>query len=155
MLVIAVILLSIIPLAIGMQVMFRSLGFSLNWSEEISRFTYVCVTFLGSVLAVKHGRHITITFLSDKMPRLVQRVLGVIVHLFMAFFMVLCVYGTSLIMASSRNIRSNSMQWFHLNYMHGFVFVCCILMIIVCVIRAFEYALDKVELVENVTGGAI
>ena len=155
MLVIAVVMLSFIPIAIGLQVVLRSLNFSLNWSEEASRFAYVAVTFMGSVLAVKHGKHITITFLSDKLPRLAQRALGVIVHLFMAAFMVLCSYGSTLLMSAAKGVRANSMLWFHLNYLYGFVFICCILMIIVCLIRSLEYALDKVNLAENVTGGAI
>ena len=155
MLAIAVVLLSFIPIAIGLQVVFRSLNFSLNWSEEAARFAYVAVTFMGSILAIKHGKHITITFLFDKLPRIVRRILGVIIHLFMASFMVLCSYGSTLIMAASSGVRSNSMQWFHLNYLYGFVFICCCIMVIVCLIRAFEFALDKVQMAENVTGGAI
>ena len=155
MMVIAVVLLSFIPIAIGLQVVFRSLNFSLNWSEESARFAYVAVTFMGSVMAIKHGKHITITFLFDKLSRLTRRTLGVIIHLFMAAFMVFCSYGSTLIMEASRGVRSNSMQWFHLNYLYGFVFICCCAMVIVCLIRALEFALDKVEMAENVTGGAI
>ena len=155
MLIIAVALIVFIPCAIMLQVMFRSLNFSLNWSEEAARFGYVAVTFLGGVLAVKHGKHITVNFLTDQLPRLVQRALGVVVHLGMAAFMVLCSYGSVLLIKAADNVRSNSMHWFHLNYLYGFVLGCCILMVIVCIIRALEYAFNKVELVENVTGGAI
>ena len=153
--VIAVIFMAFIPVAIIIQVVFRTLDVSINWSEEAARFAYVCVTFLGSVLAVKHGRHITITFLSERMPALVQRALGVIVHLVMAFFMVLCSYGSVLLMSAAKSVRSNSMIWFKLNYLYFFVFICCIIMVVVCIIRAFEYALDRVKQAENLTGGAI
>ena len=155
MLIIAVIFMAFIPIAIVLQVIFRSLNFSLNWSEEAARFAYVAVTFMGSVLAVKHGKHITITFLSDRLPRLVQRALGVAIHLVMAAFMALCSYGSTLLMSAAKNVRSNSMLWFHLNYLYAFVFVCCILMVIVCLIRSLEFALNKVKIAENVTGGAI
>ena len=155
MLAVAVVLMAFIPVAIGLQVLFRAFNFSLNWSEEAARFTYVAVTFLGSVLEVKHGKHITITFLSDKLPRLVQRALGVIVHLAMAVFMVFCSYGSTLLLNASKTVRSNSMDWFYLKYLYTFVFICCIIMVIVCLIRAVEYALDKVKLGGNLTGGAI
>ena len=155
MLIVAVVFMSFIPIAIGLQVLLRALNFSLNWSEEAARFAFVAVTFMGSVLAVKHGKHITITFLSDRLPRPVQRALGVIIHLVMAGFMALCTYGSVLLMSAAKNVRSNSMLWFRLNYLYAFVLVCCALMVIVCLIRSLEYALDKVELKENVTGGAI
>jgi len=155
MFVVAVVFMAFIPVAIIIQVIFRTFSVSVNWSEEAARFAYVAVTFMGSVLAVKHGKHITITFLADKLPRLAQRALGVIVHLCMAAFMALCSYGTTLLMSAAKGVRANAINWFHLNYLYGFVFVCCILMVIVCLIRSFEFALDKVKLAGNVTGGAI
>ena len=153
--VIAVIFMAFIPVAIIIQVIFRTLNVSVNWSEEAARFAYVAVTFLGSVLAVKHGKHIVINFLFDMLPPAVQRALGVIMHLVMAFFMVLCTHGSVLLISAAKSVRSNSMLWFRLNYLYGFVLVCCIVMVLVCIIRAFEYALDKVKPVENLTGGAI
>ena len=67
-LVIAVIFMSIIPLAMGIQVVFRNFNVAVNWSEEVARFSYVAVTFLGSILGVKYGRHITIDFLFVLLP---------------------------------------------------------------------------------------
>ena len=153
--VIAVIFMAFIPVAIIIQVIFRTLNVSVNWSEEAARFAYVCVTFLGSVLAVRHGKHIVINFLFDMLPPAVQRALGVLMHLIMAFFMVLCSYGSILLMSAAKSVRSNSMLWFKLNYLYFFVFICCVIMVVVCIIRSLEYALDKIKPVENLTGGAI
>ena len=155
MLVVAVILMAFIPVAIIIQVIFRSIKISVNWSEEAARFGYVAVTFLGSVLAIKHGKHITITFLFDLLPPIVRRALGVIIHLCIGAFMVFCSYGCFLLMKAADHVRANSMLWFHLNYLYGFVFVCCILMVVVSLIRSVEFTLDKVEMTENPTGGAI
>jgi TRAP-type transport system small permease protein len=40
------------------QVLFRYAGFSLGWSEEVSRYLLVAITFLGGTVAYKHARFI-------------------------------------------------------------------------------------------------
>jgi TRAP-type transport system small permease protein len=40
------------------QVIFRYAGSSLGWSEEVSRYLLVAITFLGGTVAYKHARFI-------------------------------------------------------------------------------------------------
>jgi TRAP-type C4-dicarboxylate transport system permease small subunit len=145
-LVMAVIMLSFVAILIAMQVLLRALGVGVDWTEEFSRFSYVGVTFLGSVLVITKGKHITIDFLANFMPAPARRALLVLIHLFMAGFMVVCVYGATLIMAAAKGVASNSMPWFQLNYIYGTVLASCVLMILVSVIRALEFAVMKKEL---------
>jgi TRAP-type C4-dicarboxylate transport system permease small subunit len=145
-LVVAVILLSLIAILIAMQVFLRSINIGVDWTEEFSRFSYVGVTFLGSVLVVTKGKHITIDFVANFMPALVRRALLVVVHLLMAGFMLICTYGATVIMDAAGGVASNSMAWFKLNYIYGTVLASCVLMILVSVIRALEFALTKKEL---------
>jgi TRAP-type C4-dicarboxylate transport system permease small subunit len=154
-LVVAVIFMSIIPLAMGLQVLFRNLNIALNWSEEVARYSYVALAFLGSILCIRHGRHITVDFLFVKLPHLFKRVAGVLIHLCMAAFMVLCCYGSTLLISAATGVTSNSMGWFKLNYLYSLVFISCILMVIVCIIRAVEFALDKVKFTKDQAGEAI
>ena len=142
----AVIMLSLVAILIAMQVFLRSAGIGIVWTEELARFSYVGVTFLGSVLVITKGKHITIDFLANLLPDPVHRTLLVAIHFLMAIFMVVCVYGSTIIMEAAIDVRSNSMEWFHLNYIYGIVFISCILMIFVSVIRALEFAVMKKEL---------
>jgi TRAP-type C4-dicarboxylate transport system permease small subunit len=136
-------LLALVAILIAMQILLRTLGVGVDWTEEFSRFSYVGVTFLGSILAITQGRHITITFLVDLLPFPVRRAVGVIVHFIMAFFMGVCVYGTTLLMAAARGVGSNSMSWFMLNYLYALVLVSCALMLLFSLIRAVEIAGQK------------
>jgi TRAP-type C4-dicarboxylate transport system permease small subunit len=142
----AVVLLSLVALLIAMQVFLRAVHIGVDWTEEFSRFSYVGVTFLGSILVITKGKHITIDFLANLLPEFIRRLLIVIIHFVMAVFMGICAYGATLIMAASKGVPSNSMAWFKLNYMYSVVFASCVLMVLVSVIRALEFAVMKKEL---------
>jgi TRAP-type C4-dicarboxylate transport system permease small subunit len=145
-LVFAVIMLSLVAILIAMQVFLRSVNIGVDWTEEFSRFSYVGVTFLGSVLVITQGKHITIDFLAGLLPPFLRRALLIAVHLLMAVFMGVCVYGSTLIMSAAKGVRSNSMAWFELNYIYGAVLASCALMIFVSIVRALEFAVLKKEL---------
>jgi TRAP-type C4-dicarboxylate transport system permease small subunit len=129
-----------------MQVFLRSVHIGVDWTEEFSRFSYVGVTFLGGVLVITQGKHITIDFFANLLPDSVRRTLLVVVHLCMAVFMGICTYGSTVIMAAAGGVASNSMSWFKLNYIYGTVLTSCALMILVSIIRALEFAVMKKEL---------
>jgi TRAP-type C4-dicarboxylate transport system permease small subunit len=143
---ITVILLSCIAILIAMQVFLRSVHIGVDWTEEFSRFSYVGVTFLGSVLVITKGKHITIDFLANLLPDSLRRTLLVVVHLLIAVFMAICTYGSTVIMAAAVGVASNSMSWFKLNYIYGTVLASCVLMILVSLIRALEFAVMKKDL---------
>jgi TRAP-type C4-dicarboxylate transport system permease small subunit len=43
-------------------------NYSLTWAEELSRFLFVWITFLGAVGALKNNKHLGFTSLIKKMP---------------------------------------------------------------------------------------
>lgn len=45
---------------------------SLSWSEEITRYLFVWICWLGAGYAVKHDKHITITVFRDKLPERIR-----------------------------------------------------------------------------------
>ena len=52
------------------QVVFRYvIGYSLYWSEELARYLFVWVSFLGSVVALERGVHIGMDVVVAKLPR--------------------------------------------------------------------------------------
>lgn len=56
----------VIVLSIFGQVFFRLvLDSHLGWAEEVSRFSFVWLTFLGSASAFKHRKHMAIDFLPE------------------------------------------------------------------------------------------
>ncbi len=69
-------------------------GFSIAWTEEVSSFLLIWVTFLGAGLALREGRHVAIDFFQDRMPegarRMLRTALGLVI---LAFFGLLVFYG--------------------------------------------------------------
>ncbi len=134
-----------IAIMIFVQVVSRALNIGLQWTEELSRFSYVAITFLGSVVAVSKGRHITITIFLDLMPKWLRKITDIIIYMLMCAFACACTYGTYMITLSSKGIRSNSLAWFQLNYINYVVLIGCALMALSYAINILENLFAKEE----------
>ena len=143
---IAAALLCLMAILIAFQIFVRTIGIGIDWTEEFARFSFVCATFLGSVVAITKNRHIYIDFLVVLLPNYIRRPLMVGIYISMAAFMILCSFGVVAIMVAARGVPSNSVAWFHLNHLYAIIFIGCILMIFSSVIQAIEYAFLKKEL---------
>jgi len=72
-------------------------GFSINWSEELSRYLMVWVAYLGGGLAMREGRHVAIEYLQGLLPpRLAPYARAAVGLLILAFLVVLTVLGWQL-----------------------------------------------------------
>jgi TRAP-type C4-dicarboxylate transport system permease small subunit len=79
---------------ITLQIVSRVLFTSVSWTEEVSRFLLIWVTFLGATLAFQQGRHIAVTLMRDNLPlRLRKIVTGLSIMIMIAFLVTLAVIG--------------------------------------------------------------
>lgn len=62
-----------ISLQVGSRLFFRALG----WTEEVSRFLVIWITFLGAALAWHQHRHIAVGVLVDALPAAFGRVVRI------------------------------------------------------------------------------
>jgi len=86
-------LFSVMVFVIGAQVFMRKvLNDSLSWSEELARYCFIWLVFIGISYAVKKQRHIRITALFDKLNDKVQIVLSFIVTFVFIVFALIVVY---------------------------------------------------------------
>ena len=71
------------------QVVFRYvIGYSLYWSEELARYLFVWVSFLGSVVALERGVHIGMDVVVAKLPAGPRRYVEVSSDIAVAAFLV-------------------------------------------------------------------
>jgi TRAP-type C4-dicarboxylate transport system permease small subunit len=84
---------------IGAQVVFRYvLNSSLSWPEEIARYLFTWMIFLGAALALRDKTHIAVTLVRDKLPAAFQRRARLVTHgIILAFLMLLFVLGLMLV----------------------------------------------------------
>lgn len=74
----------------SMQVFFRYfLNSSLPWSEELMRFLFIWLVFIGSSITVRLDRHVAIDLLAMKLKPKMQTVMFIITRLVCVAFLVL------------------------------------------------------------------
>jgi TRAP-type C4-dicarboxylate transport system permease small subunit len=84
------IMLAVMCIVMALQVFYRyALGSPLVWSEEMARFLFVWITFIGAGYGIKNGLHIEMTYFYDKFPEKVQKFLQIVLNLVTIFF---CIY---------------------------------------------------------------
>lgn len=92
-------LFSIMVVALFYQIVMRFLFKSANaWSEELTRYSFIWMTMLGSAIATRRSRNMDVDFLVNRMPKHLRNINAVITKgLIIAFLMVLIIYGVSLV----------------------------------------------------------
>lgn len=66
----------------------------LTWSEELSRYLFVFVTYIGAISAMRAGQHMTVDMLISKVSPRIQLVLYVISQTIIAVLMAILVHGS-------------------------------------------------------------
>lgn len=79
-LVLIVLMLGVMVLVTMAQIICRTAGSALQWSEELNRYLLIWSTFLGASCVYKAGTHISITFMHGLVSPKIQRIIRIIVH---------------------------------------------------------------------------
>lgn len=81
-----------------MQVLFRLvIKHPLNWTEELSRYLFVWLSFVGGALCVSESSHFKMDLLSLKLSQKGKAIIDIIVSICLfAFSVVLTIYGSKL-----------------------------------------------------------
>jgi TRAP-type C4-dicarboxylate transport system permease small subunit len=108
---IVVILVAVMVATMFLQVFCRFvLGDPLSWSEELARYLFVWVSFLGAAVAYRRGSHIVVETILVLMPRRVQIVLGWVADAFVVVaLLALLVHGIDIVEATG-NVEATMLQ---------------------------------------------
>ena len=92
------------------QVVFRYVfNNSLSWSEELIRFLFVWLTFLGGALAIKDNTHIAVEFFIERLPVKYLKYINILNHaLITTFFAFMVVIGWCWVY-HSRGLQSSAL----------------------------------------------
>ena len=75
-------LLGIMVVVIFLQIIFRFIISSpLPWSEELARYIFVWISFLGASIGVKRQRHIGIEVVTNLLPARFKKIIALVAHL--------------------------------------------------------------------------
>jgi TRAP-type C4-dicarboxylate transport system permease small subunit len=96
-----IIVLTALTIIIFTQVITRIMKYSLPWTDEVSRFFVVWLTFLGTSLAIHEKMHLAVNFFVKMVKEKHRKFIYFAVHvLTIGFFGILAVYGFKLTMAT-------------------------------------------------------
>jgi len=88
---------SVMVISTFLQVIFRYLlNYPLFWSEELSRFSFVWIVFVGAAVAMKRGAHIGVDYFVKNLPLQLKNYLRILVTILELFFL-LTVIGRSIL----------------------------------------------------------
>lgn len=104
------IILGVIVIVMFAQVIFRyAFNNSLTWSEEIVRFLFIWLTFLGSSILIKDKWHIGVDFFVDLFPSYWKKRIQLIDTLFTVSFLVFLSITGFLLMYLTRETLSSAL----------------------------------------------
>jgi TRAP-type C4-dicarboxylate transport system permease small subunit len=83
---------------------------SLSWSEELGRYLFVWMTFIGSAIAVRNKLHVSLEMFVMKFPGRIQKLCLIIGYVSMMVFTGVLIYGGYLFVMKGSQQISAAMQ---------------------------------------------
>jgi TRAP-type C4-dicarboxylate transport system permease small subunit len=88
------------------------------WTEELAKFLFVFIVFLGSATLMDNEEHIRISVLSDRLPPRLLRWQRFGIQLVLLAFGVVFVWSAWTNVVNSWEFYAPSMQWFRMSYLY-------------------------------------
>ncbi len=88
------------------------------WTEELARFLFVWIVFLGAATLIDGNEHIRIAILIDRLPLAVSRMIRVVSNLLILAFGVIFVWSAYLNFLNNWDFYAPSMDWMRLSYLY-------------------------------------
>ena len=86
-------LMSVMVSVISAQVWYRfALNSPLSWSEELGRYMFVWISFVGAAVGIRYRVHLGIDLLEKMVSPALYRRLSILVNLIIQIFLVMVVY---------------------------------------------------------------
>ncbi len=90
--VLVTILFAMLVIVVFVQVVCRTLRVSFPYADEISRYTFIWLIYLGGSITVRNGMNITFDVILDALPKKAWKVVFSIVNIISCVFLALVVY---------------------------------------------------------------
>jgi TRAP-type C4-dicarboxylate transport system permease small subunit len=126
------------------------LHYSLAWAEEFSRFLFVWITFIGSVIANEKFGHLRLDLFVTELPKPASTVLEIVVSIVATLVMLIMLVGGYSMVVDNLDYRSAALEVPY-GIVNGIVPVCCAIMCAQTLARCVSLTLD---LFRPAAGGA-
>jgi TRAP-type C4-dicarboxylate transport system permease small subunit len=84
------------------------MGKAIPWTDELSRFGLVWITFIAAGLGVKRGSHVAIDILYNVFPPPIKKAVGILINVsIIAFGIFVIYYGSTLVQTSLTQLSAS------------------------------------------------
>jgi len=114
------------------------------WPEELSLFLMAPLTFVGAYLAIIHDEHLSITFVLEKAPPAVRRLMMIFDRMVIVVFLFVAVYYSYGFLQTAGLLKTAVLaipMW----CVYGIMWVCCILMLLESVFQIVLLLMNRYE----------
>ncbi|MEW9669540.1 TRAP transporter small permease [Ammoniphilus sp. 3BR4] len=135
-------------LVFGNVILRYAFSSGITWSEEVSRFLFVWMTFLGAIAALKENKHLNVDMFVNKLPKNIKVVVLILGQLIMLVVLWLLLEGTwkMTLMSVSSVAPATGLP---LSYVYGVGIVASIGMGALVLINIFRILFPKKSLNEK------
>lgn len=140
---ICVILLSIILLSICYQIICRIFHIGQGFTEELSRYAFIIMVFIGSPLVAAEGLHIAVDLLYNALPKSWKRGFDFIDSVLLIVVSVVVLIGAQMLLARNKGIVASSLSWFKMNWAYWAVFFSFVIQIVIALAQIVLTILNK------------
>jgi TRAP-type C4-dicarboxylate transport system permease small subunit len=134
-------------IVMGIQVIARYVfSASLSWSEELTRYLFVCSGFLSASYCIKHNLSIKITQLIELLPEKIMNLFKLISYMIqMAFFIYLTPFAVKFVASAIESGQRTAAIGLPMWIVESSTVLCCVLSII----RLLQEGVICVKLLKN------
>lgn len=100
------------------------------WAEEIGRYLFIWIVYLGAAKAFIHNRHLTVDILSKKIPPPFSQYLDFTLHLIIIVFLFFVFVNGVKYSGMNFHKPAYSIEWIHIGWTYAAVPVGAIFMIL-------------------------
>jgi TRAP-type C4-dicarboxylate transport system permease small subunit len=130
------------------------LGISSVWSEELARFLYVCLVFIGAAPLIRDDEHIRVGVLTDRLKGRALTVLRLITILLTYPFIGIMTWGAWTNTVVNWRTYAPTLDWLSIGYIYLVIFITGLLMLWYLTVNLARNLRVFLQAGEPVRGGA-
>ena len=142
----SVIVISVVMICVTLaQVIFRYvIAAPLPWSEEMARYCFVWIVFLGGALGLARGIHLGVDLFVNMLPRGAQRWLDILTSLLIAAFAAIVINASFPVLNMNMFQRSPALG-VQMSWIYIAITISMALIVFICAERIIKQLLTKRE----------
>jgi TRAP-type transport system small permease protein len=114
----------------------------ITWSDEMSRFLFVYMIFLGAIMALKDNEHLGVDTLVKRFPRQLRRIVYVVVNAIVVYMLYLIGDGSWKMTVLSKGTTAPATE-LPLSYVYVIGVITCVCMAIILILKIIRVIIDK------------